>query len=200
MPVRPRSPTSRALGPRTRRLAEWAASKPLAVLVLLLVAGAAAAAITITYSTSSTLTTSVAAVPVQFEAGADAGPSALGSFVTSYAISTNRTYVTATVKGVPEATLDVDSFLRLHNVDSAARTVSLSSAQLSNAYVSAYTLRVYDGGGVLRGTLTLTDASPAASFTMPAGETWRARLTLTLLSGAGADNVALSPAVSMSVT
>ena len=183
----------------TSRLVRWAMAKPLLATALVLSAGLAAAAITVTYTTSSTITTGVVAAPVQFEAGNDAGPSALTTFVTAYAISSNKTYVTATVKGVPEASMVIDSFVKLHNVDAASRTVTLATSQVSNAYLGAYTLQIYDASSVLQGTLTLTDASPGTSFTIPAGETWTGKLTLSLLTGAGANNVALSPAISMTV-
>lgn len=182
------------------RLARWASAKPLLALGLLALVGVAAAAITLSYSSSSTLTTSVVQAPVQFEPGADAGPSALSTFVTAYSISTNKTYVAATVKGVPEASMVIDSFVKLHNVDAATRTVTLSTAQVSNDYLGAYTLRFYDGASTLQGTLTLTAASPSVTLVIPAGETWTGRLTLDLLTGAGADNVALSPAIAMTVT
>lgn len=183
----------------TDRLVRWAMAKPLVAVALVLSAGLAAAAITVTYSTSSTLTTSVTSAPVQFVAGDDAGPSALGTFVSAYAISSNKTYVAATVKGVPEASMVIDSFVKLNNVDSGARTVTLATSQVSNAYVTAYTLQVYNAANALQGTLTLTAASPSTSFTIPAGETFTGKLTLTLATGAGADNVALSPAISMTV-
>lgn len=195
MTATPKTPRTSVLD----RLFRWAAAKPLLATALLVSAGVAAAAITVSYTTSSTITTSVTAAPVQFVAGDDAGPSTLTTFVTAYVISSNKTYVTATVKGVPEATMTIDSFVKLSNVDSASRTVTLTTTQVSNAYVGAYTLKVYNPSSVLQDTLTLTAASPSASFTIPAGQTFTGKLTLTLLTGAGADNVALTPSISMTV-
>lgn len=196
----PNAQPQRPRGDLLRRVARWAAAKPLVATAVLLTAGLAAAAITVTYTTSSTITTSVIAAPVQFVAGTDAGPSTLTSFVTAYSISGNKTYMTATVKGVPEASMVIDSFLKLQNVDSASRTVTLTTSQVSNAYLSAYTIQFYNPSNALQGTLTLTAGSPSVTLTIPAGETWTGKLTLGLLTGAGADNVALSPALAMTVT
>jgi hypothetical protein len=161
--------------------------------------GIAAAAITITFTTTSTITTTTTPPPVQFLAGADAGPSALTNYVTSYAISGNKTYVTATVKGVPEATLAIGSFAQLANVDAlSAHVVTLTTPQVTNAYVTAYTLGIYDSTNVLVGTLDLKAASPSVTFTLAALATDYAKLTLTLATGAGADNVAFSNALTLS--
>lgn len=174
--------------------------KPKLALALVAVAGLAAAAVTVTYSTSSTITTSATPPPVQFVAGDDAGPSTLTDYVTAYAISANKTYVTITAKGVPEATLTVGSLFKLQNVDDASRSVTLSTAQVSNAYVSTYTLKIYTAGNSLVDTLTLTAASPSITFTLPAATTYYATMTLTLATGAGANNVALSNSLALAVT
>lgn len=184
-----------------RALRHAAAAKPLVAAVgLVAVAGVAAAAITYLYSTNSTLSTSVVAAPVQFQAGDDAGPSALSTAVTAYSISTNKTYFTATVKGIPEGSLVIDSFAKLANVDSASRAVSISTTQVSNAFVTAYTVEILNATNVSKGTLTLTDASPSVTVTIPATETYHAKLTLTLATGAGANNVALSNGLTISLT
>lgn len=180
-------------------LAKSMAAKPLVVVAIVAFTGLAAAAITLTYTTSSTVTTSVAAVPVQFLAGTDAGPSALGTYVSSYSISTNRTHITTTLKGVPEASVVMGSFFRLQNVDTASHAVTLATPQVTNAYVTAYRFEVYDASDALQATLDLKAGAPSATFTMPAGSTYTAKLTLTLASGAGADNVALTNALTMGV-
>ncbi len=169
-------------------------------LLALLMVGLAAAAITITYSSTSNVTTGVTAAPVQFVAGDDAGPAALTDYVTAYSISTNKTHFNATVKGVPEAALAVGSFFKLQNVDDASHDITLSTTQVSNAYVNTYTIKIYDSSDVLQDTLTLTAASPSASVTIPASTTFYATLTLTLASGAGSDNVALSNPLTLTVT
>ncbi|MFA5862606.1 MAG: hypothetical protein WDA16_13020 [Candidatus Thermoplasmatota archaeon] len=165
---------------------------------LVVVVGVAAAAITLTYTTTTTVTTSVTPPPVQFVAGSDSGPSALTNYVTAYAISTNKTSMTATVKGVPESTLVIGSYLQLQNVDAgAAHSVTLTTPQVSNAYVTAYTLGIYTSGNVLQDTLDLRAASPTVTFSLPASTTYYGKLTLTLATGAGADNVALTNAVTL---
>lgn len=190
--------TSKATG-LAARVKALAVAKPGLAIAMLAVAGVAAAAVTITYSNSSTLTTSVTPPPVQFLAGDDAGPSALTDYVTAYAISTNKTSFSSTVKGVPEASLAVGSFFKLQNVDDASRTITLSTSQVTNAYVTAYTVQIYNSANVLQGTLTLTAASPSVTVTMPAGSTYSAKLTLTLATGAGANNVALSNSLALTV-
>lgn len=201
MSARPGSPTQ----PRTSfrlptRFARWASAKPLAAVALVALTGLAAAAITVTYTNSSTVTTSVAPAPIQFAAGDDAGPAVLTDYVSAYAISTNKTYISATVKGVPESTMTIGSFFKLQNVDDDAHPVTLSTTQVSNAYVGAYTIGIYTTGGSLVDTLMLTAASPSVTFNLPAGTTYVGRLTLQLASGAGADNVALTNGVALSFT
>ena len=199
----PRSPDSTK--PRTpggtsaaARVARWAVANPLTA--ALVVAGVAAAAITVTYTTSSTLSTSVTPPPIQLLAGDDTG--SLTDYVTAMTISTNKTYLTTTVKGVPEATLVVGSFFKIQNVDDAAHTVTLSTANVTNSLVTAYTLQIYDNNNVLTDTIDLRAASAtvSASESIPAGTTYYTKLTLTLASGAGAHNVAPSNSVTLTLT
>ncbi|MFA5862949.1 MAG: hypothetical protein WDA16_14755 [Candidatus Thermoplasmatota archaeon] len=177
----------------------FASTRTLTILGALLIVGVAAAAITLTYTTTSTLTTSVTPPPVQFVAGSDSGPSALTNYVTAYAISTNKTYMTATVKGVPEATLIVGSFFQLTNVDaSSVHSVTLTTTQVSNVKVTTYTIAIYNGtGDTLMGTLDLTAASPTVTFSAGPSATYYGKITLTLATGAGLDNVALSNALTL---
>lgn len=178
------------------RMRSFAAAKPLLAIAIVGSVGLAAAAITITYTTSSTVTTTVTEAPVQFVAGDD---STLAPYVSGYSISTNKTYFAATVKGIPEATVTIGDLVKIANVDSVSHVVTLSTTQVSNAKVSAYVIDVHDANGVRQQTMTLTAASPSVAFTLPAGQTWSAKLTLTLLSGAGADNVALTNSLTLGV-
>lgn len=182
------------------RLLAIARAKPLLAVGIVAVAGVAAAAITYAYTNTSTLSAGVIAPPVQFQAGDDAGPGALSNAVTAYAISGNKTYFTATLKGIPEGSLTVDSFAKITNVDSASHGVTLSTPVVSNAYVTGYTLQVLDASDVSQGTMTMTTGSPSVSFTIPAGQTFHAKLSLTLATGAGANNVALSNAITLTLT
>lgn len=199
MSVKPR--TTKAASPQTGvvgRIMRVAAAHP--VIALITVAGLAAAAVTVSYSTSSTVTTSVTPPTIQFLSGDDAGPSALTDYVSAFTISNNKTYMTATINGVPEATLGIDSLFKLQNIDDASHLIWLNTTQVSNAFVTAYTIQLYDASNVLKGTLTLTAASPSVSTTIPAGETFYGKLTLTLATGAGAHNVALSNTLSLATT
>lgn len=182
-----------------RRALRWSIAHP-AIAALILVSGVAAAAITVTYTTTSTLTTGVTPPPIQFVAGDDTG--ALTDYVTAYTISTNKTYLTTSVKGVPEATLVVGSFFKLQNIDDASHAVTLSAANVTNSLVTAYTIQIYDNSNALVSTLNLRDTSSTvtASATIPAGTTYYTKLTLTLAATAGANNVALSDAITLTFT
>lgn len=163
------------------------------VLIGLLLAGTAAAAITLTYTNTSAQTLAVKAAPVQYSIGADG---ALGDYVTAMALSANRTFYTSTVVGVPEATVVIGDLVGISNVDARAHAVTISAAQNTNAFVTAYKLEWYDGA-TLVGTLDLKAASPSVTFaSMPAGQTYAGKLTVSLAAGAGAHNVA-DPAMAL---
>lgn len=196
--------SSRPSSPSPRRLARawrWSLAHPV-IAAVVVVSGLAAAAITVTYTTTSTVTTGVTPPPIQFVAGNDAGPSALTDYVTAYSISTNKTYITSTVKGVPEATLLVDSFFKLQNIDDVSHPITLSAPNVTNSLVTAYTIDIYDNSNALVDTLDLREAaSPVtATATIPASTTYYAKLTLTLAPGAGANNVALTNALTLTFT
>jgi len=202
MPSRPVTPgpqsVARPKSPWRRRAMRWAAANP--ILAALAIAGMAAGAITVTYTTASTLTTTVTPPPIQFLVGDDTG--SLSDYVTALSISTNKTYLTTTVKGVPEATLSVGSFFKLENVDDEAHTVTLSSANVTNSLVSIYTIEIYDESDALVDTLDLREAAGTvtAQATMPAGDTFYTKLTLRLATTAGANNVDLSNAITLTFT
>jgi hypothetical protein len=157
------------------------ATNPITIIVA--VAAVGTAAIVVTYSTDSDVTTKTIDPPVQYKAGDDAGPSNTGDYVTSYSISTSNTYITSTVKGVPEGDLTIDSFFKLENVESSSETVELSSSQVSNANVNDDTLEIQDSGDSKQATLDLTKSSPSASFTIGGSTTYHAALYLELASG-----------------
>lgn len=193
--------TSKLVKPRATsgsRLARWAVANPLTA--ALVVAGVAAAAITVTYTTSSTVTTTTTPPPIQLLVGDDTG--SLTDYVTALTISTNKTYLTTTVKGVPEATLAIGSLFKIQNVDDEAHTVTLSTANVTNSLVTGYTIQVYDNSNALVDTINLRAAAAtvSATATIPAGTTYYTKLSLTLASTAGANNVALSNTVSMTFT
>lgn len=179
------------------RARTFAATHPLVAVAVVATVGIAAAAVTVTYTNPSSLTTSVVAAPVQFEAGDD---SAIGRYVTAYAISSNRTYFTSSVSGIPEGSVAVGSYVKIHNVDSASHGVTLATTQVTSAGISAYTLALLNPAAATQATLTFTDASPSATVTIPAGETWTGKLTLTLGTAAGLNNATVTRSVTMSIT
>lgn len=181
------------------RLRRWAVTHPV-LAILVVTAGLAAAAVTVTYTTASTVTTTVTPPPIQFLAGDDTG--SVTDYVTALTISTNKTYLTSTVKGVPEATLTVGSFFKIQNMDDAAHSVTISASNVTNSLVSAYTIAIYDNSNVLVDTLDLRAASGTvtAAATIPAGTIYYTKLTLTLAPTAGANNVALTNALALTFT
>lgn len=160
-------------------------SKPLALIVLVALAGTAAAAVSVTYQTSQAAL-AVKAAPIVWEAGADASYT---DYVPSLVLSTNATSFTLTVRGVPEAPVTISDLIHLKNVDTRVHSVTLSTTQVTNSYVTAYRLDFYDAA-TLVGTLDLKSANPSLSFVdIPAGKTYVAQATITLASGAGNHNV-----------
>jgi hypothetical protein len=166
------------------------------VVGVLVLAGTAAAAVSLTYASTSSQSLGVKAAPVQYVGGAD---SALGDYVTAFTISTNRTFYTAVVKGVPEAIVTIGDLVDVSNVDARAHNVTLSAPQNTNANVLAYKTDFYDGA-TLVGTIDFKAASPSTTFTsMAAGKTFTGKVTIQLAGGAGANNVN-DPAMAITMT
>lgn len=132
-----------------------------------------------------------------FLAGEDAGPRELSAYVPAYELATNLSSISATVHGVAESSLVIDSFFKLHNSDARSHAVTLTATPAANSYVQGYAIAIYEASGAPQATLDLATAAPTASFVVPPGATFSARLTLTLASGAGADNVALTTTIAL---
>ncbi len=177
----------------------WVLTHP--IIALVLVAGLATAAITVTYSNTSDVTVSTVDPVVQYAAGDDSGPSNLGTYVSAYTISSNKTYFTSTVNGVPEATLTVGSYVKITNTDASnSHQITLTTAQVTDTDVDAFTLKIYDSGDTLQDTLDLTAASPSATVTIPASSTYYAQLDLTLASGTTASDVStVTPSITLTL-
>jgi hypothetical protein len=166
------------------------------LLGLLVLVGTAAAAVTVTYTDHSTLTLGVRAAPIVFAAGTDAAPS---DYVPSFSLTTNATAYTASLRGVPAATVTIDDLVDVKNVDAHAHTVTLAATSDANALVTTYRIDLVDGSGGTVATLDLKASAPSATVALAGGETLHARVTITLASGAGADNVADTTTVTTSV-
>lgn len=166
------------------------------MLGILLVVGVAAAAITLIYSTTSNQSLRAKSVPVIYQAGADSGAS---DYVTGLTISTNQTFFTSTVKGVPEATVVIADLVDVSNADARVHTVTLSAPQNTNTMVTAYKIDWFDGATNV-GTLDFKAGSPNVTFTnMAAAKVFVGKVTITLAAGAGANNVA-DPAMAITMT
>lgn len=167
------------------------------LIIALLITGIATAAITVTYLNDSTMTADQIQAPVQFQTGDDTGST--GDYVSAFSLSSDATYFTATVNGVPEANLTVGSFVKLANTDDSGHTVTISTSQVTHADVDTYNLVLLDDGGSAVDTLDLTAASPSASTTIPASTTYEARLHLELASGASLPDGGIDSAITLSV-
>lgn len=166
---------------------------------LLAISTVGAAAIVVTYTTDSTVQTQTTDPPVQLATGGDTGSTS--DYVTAFSLSTNNTYLTSTVKGVPEANLTIDSYFKIENVDDTSRSVTLSTAQVTDTDVTDYSILVLDGSTV-KGHLDLEAASPSTTFTLPASTTYDAKLHLELASGTTDADLGggLSTTISLSVS
>ncbi len=154
------------------------------LLVALLVTGLGTAAITITYLNDSTMTADAIEAPIQFEEGDDTTTTA-SDYVNTFTISSDATYFTASINGVPEANLTIESFVKIKNTDdSNSHDVTLTTSQVSSAEVDDYTLIILDTDSNTLDVLDFTAASPSATATLPASTTYEVRLHLELASGA----------------
>lgn len=181
-------------GPITR---VWNALIGHPLLLVLAVTGIATAAITVTYLNDSTLTADQIGAPVQFQAGDDTAST--GDYVSAFSLSSDATYFTATVNGVPEANLTVGSFVKIANTDDSGHTVTLSTSQVTHADVDDYVLVLLDDQGDVVDQLDLTAASPSASTTIPASTTYEARLHFELASGASLPTGGIASDITLSV-
>lgn len=168
----------------------------LTLFALLAIAGPALAAVSLSYG-SNQATIGVRAAPITFSAGVDT--SSL-DYVPSFALSTNGTTVTFTLRGVAEVPVSFSDLARITNHDTRVHTITLSTDQITNSFVTAYRFDVYDGS-TLVGSLDMKSAAPSLTLAdMPAGKTYTVRATLSLASGAGNDNVADTRAIAIGVS
>lgn len=136
----------------------------------------------------SHVSTSAMAPPVKLELGAS-GSSA--RYFSSFALSANATVASGTMLGRAGADLYAKDVLRVVNTHAADQSVTLSSAQLSNAQLDVFVAYVYDGAALVA-SMDLEAASPSMSFTLPASSTYRLDLRLDLADGAGNDSAPAS--------
>lgn len=156
-----------------------------ALLLASLVAGGALAAVAATYVTSSTLQVTVGPPPVHLEVGA--GGQKTRYFSPPLEVSANRTIVTGTLKAPAGADATVKDVLRLVEATGNARTVTLRGQPSSSANVEVFAWTVMDGSTPVA-TLDLKQADPSATFTLPAGATYRTTMRIDLAEGSGRHN------------
>ena len=162
------------------------AAGPLALLVVAaLAAGGALAAVAATYVTPSTLAVSVGQPPVRLEVGA--GGQNGRYFSPALELSANRTIVTGTLKPPAGADATVKDALRVVETTGSARSVTLRGAHVGSASVEVFMWTVVDGASTVA-TLDLRQADPSATFTLPAGATYKATMRIDLAEGAGRHN------------
>lgn len=122
----------------------------------------------------------VALLPVHFERGADAAPSAV---VRRLAISADGGSFEATLAGVDGATVRVDSLVRIVNGDAATRVVRLTSEPVDDARVVAARWRAPGA------ELDLRNATPMLEVAMGPGATLDLAFELTLAGAAEGDTL-----------
>lgn len=162
------------------------------VLAPLLLVGGLVAAATLAQAGIQWVSTGV------FSLGTTAPPVELGlgaggekaRYFSALALSANKTQLSGTLLGRAGADLVVMDVVRVTNTAASPQSVTLSATGLSNAQLEVFAWTLRDGGATV-GTLAYTDASPALSFTLPAGESRTLDLRIDLADGAGAHNAAL---------
>lgn len=149
----------------------------------------------ITWSSTSTLTTSVAAPTVYFQEGVGAGKT---RYFASFALSQNATSFTAEFKPRIGADTTVKDVVRITSASAASRSVTFTATQVANANVERFLFLVKDGSTVIA-TVDYLAASPSATFTLPAGATFKLDLRVDLTDAAtvGNTNVAFDLRVSV---
>ena len=122
---------------------------------------------------------------VRLSAGADAAP---GRYVQSFTLGADGASFSASLRGVPEARVDVGSLFRLHNDDASWPQAVRLSASRSGAATGVEEARVVlrDAAGAPVATLDLLAASPAVEVRVPGGATLEGSWSIALGPGAGA--------------
>lgn len=154
-----------------------------ATLALVSVALVAEGAITWT-TTAGALHVGVAPAPLRFEAG-DGTTNA--RYVKDFALTTNETGFTATLKSRAGAELSLDDVVRIRNADDETRTVTLSAQQVDASYHSVFEWSVRDGG-TLVATFDHLGANPSASFAIPPAAVYELDLRVEVKEGGGKNN------------
>lgn len=168
----------------------------------LLVSSAAVAAVVLTYNTGSTTALSLKAPPVSWVAGPDSSGNA---FVASWALSSNATYYSITLKPVPEANVTWQNLTTLQNADSVAYSAVTITGSSVSAYskILAFRLEFFDyaAPSTVAGALDLRAASPSLELgSLAAGQKYFVKAYIKLDTGAGAQDLPASVSVSLSVT
>lgn len=161
----------------------------MAAAAILLASAAASAAILL--RSESTFVTGVADVPVRVAAGDGASN---GRYITSFTVSGNATSYSAGITGRVGADATVKRVATLENPGAVSRTITLRGSQVAATNVQIHGWTVKDGGAAIA-TLNMKDASPSASFTLPAGETYNVDMRVKIAKGASINAAEFSSSV-----
>lgn len=173
---------------------QHASPAPWLLAATLLIAGALA---TVTWTSTSQVGVGVVTPPVHFVAGDNADNP---RYMRSFELSTNATSFTAEVKPRPGAQTAVEDIVRIDNSAHAEeRSIRLTATQVTNPNIEAFEWTIMDAGSPVA-TLDYRVASPEASFTLPAGETFEMDLHVDLADGAGRTNAGITFDLQMEVT
>ena len=170
------------------------------VVALTLVASAAVASVLVSYPVPSSESLSLKAPPLVWSAGPDSGGN---GFAASWALSSNATYYTVTLRPVPEANVTWGNLTTLTNSDSQAWNVLVTGGSVS-AYpkIVGFRMEFYAyGTNALVGAMNLTAASPSASLgSMAAGASYYAKSYVQLATGTSASDLPASVQISLSLS
>lgn len=109
----------------------------------------------------------------------------------SFDLSTNQTAFSAEVKPRAGADMYVADVFEVTNAASTTLSITLRATQVTNPRVEAFEWTVRNGTTPVA-TLDHLAASPAASFSLAAGQTFEVDIRIDLADGAGKANAGIS--------
>lgn len=148
-------------------------------------AGVASGAMRLAYATPSSFAVGAAAPPLAFAKGAQADDAL---YVKSFTLSGNRSSFSATLRGVPQATVVLPQLSTLENTLAESRSVTLTAPTAPATAITTLRLDFLDGANTV-GTLDLRAASPSTTFALAGGQIVSVQATIGLAEGAGNHNV-----------
>ncbi|MEM2928329.1 MAG: hypothetical protein QXP60_05140 [Nitrososphaerota archaeon] len=138
----------------------------------------------------STITVGVVKPPLLWEQGGDYGTASSLGYATGWALSTNKTYFSITVKGSPELTVIIDDIFRIVNTTNVASFKVEIATAISGSLVGkidTLTLEFWDDTRGVVGTLNLKGSEGTKTAAMTILDDYdmlKVRIIIILSSGA----------------